>query len=216
MMTGITHGLRGLCAIACVSALQGCEAPGDPRLAALVSPGGTYEVRLSGRATRAWLFEHRVRAEIYKNGMLHLPSRIVYAAGFLDTAFDARFGQPHWLTGNVLHIPPRGGAGAREPDTLVVRQTASPPSRSIRIETGREMFMILDLPSGAEATLPLATPLKPGEPTWFDVLVDSGDSDALMRGHGTFESPDGGRGRLTIAVNVSNSGVEVASAGGGR
>jgi hypothetical protein len=204
----MTPGLRSMCAIVCAAAVQACEAPGNPRLAALVSPGGTYEVRLSGRATRAALFEHRVHAEVYKNGSLHLPSRILYAAGFLDTAFEVRFGKPEWIAANVLRFPAKLGPGVRAPDTLVVRNVASQTVRSIRIETGREIFMVLDLPAGASTTMPLATPLDLEDSTWFDVLVDSGSMDTLMRGHGTFKG-SGDNPRLTIVVTVSAEGVEV-------
>jgi hypothetical protein len=204
------------CLLACAAALAGCEAPGNPRLATLRSPGGTYEVRLTGRVMRAYLFENRVRAEVYKNGVLHLPARLIYAAGLFDTSFDDRFGEPEWLAPTALHFPAEGASKALPSETLKVRNLAAQPFRSIRIETTREMFLILDLAAGAEMTFRMAPPRRLGDPRWFDVLVDSGSADALMRGHGTFSPPPEAGPPLAFIISVSSHGVRVAPAGDGR
>lgn len=205
------HRLSLVCVIVCAAVLSGCEAPGNPRLAAFISPGGTYEVRLSGRVTTAWIFQHMVRAEVYKNGALHLPARLIYTAGAFDTAFEDRFGEPEWLTPNALRFPPEGGAGGQQPEILKVRNFSSQPFRSIRIETGNEMFLIFDLPALADVTFPMAPAPEPDDPNWFDVLVDSGAGAPLIRGHGTFNPRPGRRPPLTFEVNVSAHGVEVSS-----
>lgn len=192
------------------AALAGCEAPGNPRLATLLSPGGTYEVRLTGRVMRAYLFENRVRAEVYKNGVLHLPARLIYAAGLFDTSFDDRFGEPEWLAPNALRFPAEDASEGLPPETLKIRNLAAQPFRSIRVETTREMFLVLDLPAGAEMAFRMAPPRRPQAPRWFDVLVDSGDADALMRGHGTFDPPPAPGSPLAFTVSVSPHGVLVA------
>jgi hypothetical protein len=203
------HAIPGACLVACAVALTGCEAPGNPPLAALVSPGGTYEVRLTGRVTRAGFFENWVRAEVYKNGVRHLPARVIYAAGLFDTAFRDRFGEPGWLGETALRFPPARPADGRRPALLHVRNVSSQSFRSIRIETASEMFLILDLAPGADFSTAMAPPKDADDPDWFDVLVDSGDDAAFMRGHGTFEQdPEPGRAR-TFVVTVSSNGVAV-------
>jgi hypothetical protein len=201
---------QSVCVWLCAAAAAGCEAPGRPPLGVLVSPGGTYEVHLWGRGDRPLLFEHRVRAEVYKKGALHLPARLIYVAGMFTTPFDDRFGKPDWIDGNVLRFPAGDLAGRRPPDALRVRNVSSQPFRSIRIETAREMFMILDLPPRSETRLPM-TPPKPRHPNWFDVLVDSGQAEPLMRGHGTVEAPPGPRPPALFTIAVSAEGIEVAA-----
>ena len=214
----MTPARRSTCSIACaliVVASAGCEAPGNPRLAALSSPGGTYEVHLTGRVTRARIFENRVRAEVFKNGAPHLPARLIFAAGLFDTAFNERFGSPEWAASNVLRFPGRAGAAAgAEPDSLTLRNVSDQPFPSIRIETARDMFLVFDLAPRAEMTLPTTAPVKTDAPNWFDVVVDSGNPDALLRGHGTFTNRSSVRPRFTFAVTVSANGVEVAETTG--
>jgi hypothetical protein len=200
--------------LVCAIALVACETPGDPFLASLRSPGGTYEVRLTGRVQSAHIFENRVRAEVYKNGALHLPARLIYAAGLFDTSFDDRFGEPEWIAANALRFPAEGSTGGMPPDVLNVRTTAVQPFRGIRIETTREMFLIFDLQRGTGMQFPIARPRQPADGRWFDVLVDPGDADALMRGHGTFAAPMTA-GPLRFLITVSPQGVVVGVAAEG-
>ena len=195
-------------------ATPGCEAPGNPRLAALSSPGGTYEVRLTGRVSRARFFENRVRAEVLRNGAVHLPARLIFAAGLFDTAFDERFAAPEWAAANVLRFPARAGAAGVEPDSLTVRNVSTQPFPCIRIETERDMFLVLDLGPNTGVTLATTAPVKADAPNWFDVIVDSGNPDALLRGHGTFRHRSSVRPRFTFSVTVSANGVEVAETTG--
>jgi hypothetical protein len=198
--------------VLCLAVLAGCEAPGNPRLANLLSPGGTYEVRLTGRVRRAYLFENRVRAEVYKKGVLHVPARLIYAAGLFDTSFDDRFGEPVWVAQNALRFPAESASGELTPELLKVRNLAPQPFRSIRIETAREMFLVFDLAAGAELAFGMAPPRRAADPRWFDVLVDSGNADALMRGHGTFDPPLDPGAPGVFMVTVSPHGVRVAVA----
>jgi hypothetical protein len=199
--------MRMLGVLCCAAIAAGCAAPGYPDLAALTSPGGTYVVRLSGRVTRAAFLEHRVRAEVYKNGILHLPARLIYVAGLFDTAFADRFGPPEWVAANVLRFPGKVTPAGPQPDVLHIRSVATRSFRSIRIETARDMFMVLDLVAGAEITFPMTSPV---DVRWFDVLIDSGDPDARLHGHGTFGRAREARGPLTFVVEVSTNGARVA------
>src|SRR5215203_3499280 len=79
-------------AVALALAAAGCQAPGTPHLATFVSPDRTYAVRLSGHVTKPRFFENWVRAEIYKQGVLHVPVRAFYISGFLEPSFQDRFG----------------------------------------------------------------------------------------------------------------------------
>jgi hypothetical protein len=173
-----------------------------------VSPGGTYVVRLSGRVTSAGFFEHRVRAEVYKNGILHLPARLIYVAGLFDTAFEDRFGPPEWVAANVLRFPGKITPAGPQPDVLHVRNAAPRPFRSIRIETAKDMFMAFDLAAGAAFTFPMTAPV---DVRWFDVLVDSGDPDVRLHGHGTFGRLRHPSGPHAFSVDVSANGVTVTA-----
>jgi hypothetical protein len=184
-----------------------CAAPGYPELANLVSPGGTYLVRLSGRVTRAAFLEHRVRIEVYKNGALHSPARLIFAAGLFDTAFDERFRNPEWVGLNILRFPAEVSSSALEPDTLIVRNLSPQVFRSIRVETGKDMFILLDLAAGAGVTVRMTADVKP---TWFDVVVDPGKSETLLRGHGTFPVASEPRAPRRFTVDVSDNGARVA------
>jgi hypothetical protein len=189
------------------AAIVGCEAPGNPRLADLVSPDRTYLVRLTGRPTSAAFLEHRMRVEIFKNGALHLPMRMFYVAGLFDTSFQDRFGPPDWPSAHTLRLPGRGTIWG-PPETLYVRNLSGRVFRSIRIETSRDMFFVLDLAPGAEVTLPMTAP-RDAWPNWFDVVVDSGPDEPMLRGHGTFESPRRPRPPFVFRVSVTAEGVEV-------
>jgi hypothetical protein len=159
--------------------------------------------------SRAVIFEKRVRAEFYKHGALHLPARLIFAAGLFDTSFDERFGTPAWAAANVLRFPCRRDPGRPEPDVMMVRNTAARPFPSIRIETERDMFLVVDMPPGSEIAVPTTAPARPDAPNWLDVVVDSGRPGELLRGHGTFNSTGIGRPRFTFTVTVSAEGVDV-------
>ena len=55
--------------------------------------------------TKARFFDKWVRAEIYKQGVLYVPARVVYISDVLEPSFQDRFGPPEWLFPNVLRLP---------------------------------------------------------------------------------------------------------------
>jgi hypothetical protein len=214
----MTHrgGVRigGALAVGAALAVAGCEAAGPPHLSTLTSPDHTYAVRLSGHATRPWFFENWVRAEIYKQGALHVPVRAFYISGLLEPPFQDRFGPPEWLSRNVLRLPGSRAVPDTPPDSVVVRNTSTRTYRSVRIETGQDMCLIIDLEAQREQVLPMRVQSASGRSAWFDIVLEAGTAGEFLRGHNTFELPRRASAAYTFVVNVSDHGAEVFEAGG--
>ena len=195
-------------------AVAGCQAPGTPHVSTLVSPDRTYAVRLSGNVTKARFFEHWVRAEIYKQGVLHVPLRALYISGFLEPSFQERFGPPEWLFRNVLRLPGSKPVPDSPPDSVIVRNTSNRSYRSIRIETGQDMCLIIDLDAHREQVLPMRVQSASRRSAWFDLVMEAGTAGEFLRGNDTFELRRGPGAAYTFVVNISDHGADVAEAGG--
>ena len=204
-------------ALALASALTatGCQAPEAPHLATLVSPDRTYAVRLSGHVTKARFFENWVRAEIYKQGAIHVPLRAIYISGLLEPSFRDRFGPPEWLFQNVLRLPGRRPVPDAAPDSVIVRNTSARSYRSVRIETGQDMCLIIDLEAQREQVLPMRVQSASRPAAWFDVVMEAGTAGEFLRGYGTFELRGGAGAGYAFVVNISDHGADIAQADGG-
>jgi hypothetical protein len=201
-------------AVALALAAAGCQAPGTPHLSTLVSPERTYAVRLSGHVTKARFFENWVRAEIYKQGVLHVPLRAFYISGLLEPSFQDRFGPPEWLFRNVLRLPGSRPVPDAPPDSVIVRNTSTRSYRSVRIETGQDMCLIIDLDARREQVLPMRVQSTSRRSAWFDVVIEAGTVGEFLRGNNTFELRRGAGAAYTFVVNISDYGADVAEADG--
>ena len=204
---------RALAAALAMTA-AGCQAPGTPRLSTLVSPDRTYAVHLSGRATKARFFENWVRAEIYKQGVLYVPVRALYISGLLEPSFNDRFGPPEWLYPNVLRLPGSRPVPGVPPDSVIVRNTSTRAYRSVRIETGQDMCLIIDLDAQREQVLPMRVQPASRRSVWFDVVIEAGTVGEFLRGHHTFELRRGAGAAYTFVVNISDHGADITEADG--
>lgn len=204
----------GALAVAVALAVSAWTASGAPQVSSLVSPDGKYEVRVSGHVTTARLFESWVRAEIYKQGVLHVPSRIVYVPDFPEPSFQARFSPAEWLFPNVLRLPGRNPVPEAPADAVIVRNTSTRAYRSVRIETGQDMCLIIDLEARSEQVLPMRVQSRSPRPAWFDVVIDAGTVGEFLRGSGTFALRRGAGAAYTFAVTISDHGAAVAEADG--
>jgi hypothetical protein len=204
----------GALAVAVALTASACQAPGSPQASTFVSPDRTYAVRVSGHLTRARFFGKWVRAEVYKRGVLHVPARVVYVPDFPEPPFQDRFGPPEWLFPNVLRLPGTGPVPAAPPDSVIVRNRSTRSYRSVRIETGQDMCLIIDLDAGREQVLPMRVQSISRRSAWFDLVIDAGSAGEFLRGHGTFELRRGAGAAYTFVVNISDHGAEVAEADG--
>ena len=200
--------IGGAVAVALTLAVSACQAPGTPHVSTLVSPDRTYAVRVSGKVTKARFFENWVRAEIYKQGVLHVPARVLYISGFLEPSFQDRFGPPEWLFPNVLRLPGSGPVPDAPPDSVIVRNTSTRSYRSVRIETGQDICLIIDLDARREQVLPMRVQSTSRRSAWFDLIIDAGTVGEFLRGHGTFELRRGAAA-YTFIVDISDHGAEV-------
>jgi hypothetical protein len=180
----------------------------------LVSPNGRYVVRLSGHVTKPIIFEHPVRAEVYKDGVLHVPARQIYVSDVFEAAFQDRYAPPQWIGTNVVRFAAKRRAADQGTDGLTVRNAGPQPLRCVRIETGTDMFMIVDLDSRAEVVLSLTADRRPRRLTWFDVVVDSGDARSILRGNGAFRLERTLNGPHEFMVAVTPNGIEVGESTG--
>jgi hypothetical protein len=137
--------IGGGLAVALAVAASACKPPGTPHVSTFVSPDRTYVVRVSGHVTKARFFDNWVRAEIYKQGVLHVPARVVYISDFPEPSFQDRFGPPEWPFPNVLKLPGSGSVPKAPMDSVIVRNTSTRSYLSVRIETGQDMCLIIDL-----------------------------------------------------------------------
>ena len=204
--------IGGVLAVALVLAAAGCQSAGAPHLSTLVSPDRTYAVRLSGHATRPLFFENWVRAEIYKQGVLHVPVRAFYISGVLEAPFQDRFGPPEWLFRNVLRLPGSRPLPNTPPDSVIVRNTSTRSYRSVRIETGQDMCLIIDLDAQREQVLPMRVQSASRRSAWFDLVMEAGTAGEFLRGDGTFELRRPAGAAYTFVVNISDHGADVAQA----
>ena len=206
--------IGGGLAVALALTASGCKAPGVPQVSTLVSPDRTYWVRVSGHMPRARFFENWVRAEIYKQGVLHVPARLVYLPDFPEPSFQDRFGPPEWPFPNVLKLPGSRPVPAAPTDTVIVRNTSTRSYRSVRIETGQDMCLIIDLEARREQVLPMRVQSPSRRSAWFDLVIESGTAGELLRGNNTFELRRGAGAAYTFVVNISDHGAEIAEADG--
>ena len=183
-----------------------------PHVSTLVSPDGTYTVRLSGQVTKARFFENWVTAEIYKEGVSHVPARAFYISGPLESSFQQRFGPPEWLFPNVLRLPGRRPGTDAPPDSVIVRNTSTRSYRSVRIETGQDMCLIIDLDARREQVLPMRVQSTSRRSAWFDLVIEAGTVGEFLRGNNTFELRRGAGASYTFVVNISDHGAEIAEA----
>jgi hypothetical protein len=207
---GVTIG--GALAAALALAAAGCQASGAPYLSTLVSPDRTYAVRLSGHVTKAMFFENWVRTEIYKQGVLHVPLRAFYISGLLEPSFQDRFGPPEWLSPNVLRMPGRRPGPVAPPASVIVRNMSARSYRSVRIETGQDMCLIIDLDAQREQVLPMRVQTSSRSSAWFDLVIEAGTVGEFLRGNDTFELRRGAGAAYTFVVNISDHGADVAAA----
>jgi hypothetical protein len=201
-------------AVALALAASACEPPGTPHVSTFVSPDRTYAVRVSGHVTKARFFENWVRAEIYKQGVLHVPARLVYMSDFPEPSFQDRFGPPEWLFPNVLKLPGAGPVPEVPPDSVIVRNTSTRSYRSVRIETGQDMCLIIDLDARREQVLPMRVQSPSRRSAWFDLVIEAGTVGEFLRGNNTFELRRGAGAAYTFIVNISDHGADVAEADG--
>ena len=201
-------------AVAVALAASACKAPGTPQVSTFVSPDRTYVVRMSGHVTKARFFENWVRAEIYKQGVLHVPARLVYISDFPEPSFQDRFGPPEWLFPNVLKLPGSRPVPETPPDSVIVRNTSTRSYRSVRIETGQDMCLIIDLDARREQVLPMRVQSPSRRSAWFDLVIEAGTVGEFVRGNNTFELRRGAGAAYTFVVNISDHGAEVAEADG--
>jgi hypothetical protein len=204
----------GAFAVVLALAASACQAPRTPHVSTLVSPDRTYVVRVSGHVTKARFFENWVRAEIYKQGVLHVPARVVYISDLLEPSFQDRFGPPEWLFPNVLKLPGSRPVPETPPDSVIVRNTSSRSYRSVRIETGQDMCLIIDLDARREQVLPMRVQSPSRRSAWFDLVIEAGTVGEFVRGNNTFELRRGAGAAYTFVVNISDHGADVAEADG--
>ena len=202
----------GALAVLLALAASACQAPGAPHVSTLVSPDRTYMVRVSGHVTKARFFENWVRAEIYKQGVLHVPARVVYASDVLEPSFQDRFGPPEWLFPNVLKLPGSRPVPDAPPDSVIVRNTSTRSYRSVRIETGQDLCLIIDLDARREQVLPMRVQSTSRRSAWFDVVIEAGTVGEFLRGNDTFELRRGAGAAYTFVINISEHGADVAEA----
>ena len=206
--------IGGALAVVLALAASACQAPRTPHVSTLVSPDRTYLVRVSGHVTKARFFENWVRAEIYKQGVLHVPARVVYTSDFLEPSFQDRFGPPEWLFPNVLRLPGSRPVPDAPPDSVIVRNTSTRSYRSVRIETGQDMCLIIDLDARREQVLPMRVQSPSRRSAWFDLVIEAGTVGEFVRGNDTFELRRGAGAAYTFVVNISDHGADVAEADG--
>jgi hypothetical protein len=204
--------IGGVLVIALALASAARQATGAPHVSTLVSPDRTYTVRLSGHVTKARFFENWVRAEIDKQGVRYVPARAFYISGPLESSFQDRFGPPEWLFPNVLRLPGSRPAPDAPSDSVIVRNTSTRSYRSVRIETGQDMCLILDLDAGREQLLPMRVQSTSRRSAWFDVVMEAGTVGEFLRGNNTFELRR--RSGYTFVVNISDHAADIAEAAG--
>ena len=204
----------GTALVAALAVAAACQPRGTPHVSTLESPDRTYAVRLSGQVTRARFFENWVSVEIYKEGVSHVPARAFYISGPLESSFQQRFGPPEWLFPNVLRLPGSRPVPDAPPDSVIVRNTSTRSYRSVRIETGQDMCLIIDLDARSEQVLPMRVQSTSRRSAWFDLVIEAGTVGEFVRGNNTFDLRRGAGASYTFVVNISDHGADIAEADG--
>ena len=100
------------------------------------------------------------------------------------------------------------------PDSVIVRNSSTRSYRSVRIETGQDMCLIIDLEARREQVLPMRVQSTSRRSAWFDVVIEAGTAGEFLRGNNTFELRRGAGASYTFVVNISDHGAEIAEADG--
>ena len=155
-----------------------------------------------------------MRAEIDKQGVRYVPARVFYILGPLESSFQDRFGPPEWPFPNVLRLPGSRPVPDAPSDSVIVRNTSTRSYRSVRIETGQDMCLVLDLDAGREQVLPMRVQSTARRSAWFDVVIEAGTAGEFLRGNDTFELRRGNGAAYAFVVNISDHGADVAEVNG--
>jgi hypothetical protein len=95
---------------------------------------------------------------------------------------------------------------------VFVRNTSTRSYRSVRIETGQDMCVILDLEAGREQVLPMRVQSTSRRSAWFDVVMEAGTVGEFLRGNGTFELRRRSGAAYTFVVNISDHAADIVEA----
>ena len=182
-----------------------------PDAAPLVSPDGVYEVRLSGRTTRPFL-EHRITADIDRNGDVHSRGRTVYLADLFEPAFARRYRRGDWPAPSILRFAGTRGT-ASDADRLTVRNTSGRMYPWVRIETALDLFVLLDVKPGFDRTVPVTPQIRGRRLNWLDVIGEAASGEPV-RGNGAFEMRQPRTAPFEFEVILETSGIRVEERGG--
>src|SRR4029450_768374 len=115
---------------------------------------------------------------------------------------------------NVLRLPGSRPVPDAPPDSVIVRNTSTRSYRSVRIETGQDMCLIIDLDARREQVLPMRVQSTSRRSAWFDVVIEAGTGGEFLRGNDTFKRRRGAGAADTLVANISDHGADVVEADG--
>jgi hypothetical protein len=175
-------------------------------------------IRLSGRATAPIgifsVAEHRLRAEIYKQGELYVPQRVIYSADAMDTAFGDRYRPAEWVKPATLRFPGAWGRREGPPDILTVQNECQGLIRSLRVDTAQDMFVILDIAPGRPLSVPMTAQSPSGDLNWLRVAAEWGDTIRPSEASAAFSLRGGREARFEFVITVSPDRIDFAETRG--
>jgi hypothetical protein len=210
--------MRQFMVLVCAVVAAGCEPPGNPHVADIVSPTGAYTLRLTGRVTKPYGFfsfeEHRLRAAVYKGSVSYVPARQIYLADTMDTAFEDRYGSPDWLAPTILRFPAAWAEATGVRDRITVQNRTDQRLPSVRIDTARDLFVLFDVAAGDELELQSTATVRAGDINWFNVIVERGGEAAPPYEHACFSLTGGSKAEYNFVIAASGRGVDFAERAG--
>lgn len=210
--------MRQFTILLCAVVTAGCEPPGNPHVADIVSPTGTYTLRLTGRVTKPYgIFsfeEHRLRAAVYKGSVPYVPARQIYLADPMDTAFEDRYGSPDWQAPTILRFPAAWAKATGVRHSITVQNRTDQRLPSVRIDTAQDLFFLFDVAPGDELELQSTATVRAGDINWINVAVERGGEAAPPYEQACFSLTGGSWAEYDFEIAVAATGVDFTERSG--
>lgn len=141
------------------------------------SPGGTYEVSLTGQKERPIFFMVETRFEVSKGGEPFLTNKHLHSFDSLDLSFEAGYPNHRWLSESTIQFYREEYFNDGKPDTFVLVNKTGRAIKYALVES-EDKFLLFDLP--AESTTKLLNSPPRGDFKWLNIAGEFGDGRSIV------------------------------------
>jgi hypothetical protein len=148
-----------------------------------VSPGGTYEVLLSGEPWRPLFLTNKVYFEVRVNQDQYLTERLLHSSDAFDLSFELGFPDNEWAYENVLHLYSKERMLRGRDDMVTIFNSSHKQIKYMKVESD-DKLLIFDLLPGSK----IAQSITGGgsDHQWIDCIGEFMDGKTFT-GNATLE-----------------------------